>query len=118
MTEEKKPGRSADISFRISLDEKNVPEKITWHATDSASQIPEETSAIMLSIWDAKQKESLRIDLWTKAMTQEEMDKFYFQTFSMMAESYDRSNKNPQRATLIRDFAKKFGVSAEVIKEK
>jgi gliding motility-associated protein GldC len=33
--------------------------------------------AIMLSIWDSKVKESMRIDLWTKDMPVDEMKIFF-----------------------------------------
>jgi gliding motility-associated protein GldC len=37
----------------------------------------EEAKAIMLSIWDSKVKESMRIDLWTKDMPVDEMKIFF-----------------------------------------
>jgi gliding motility-associated protein GldC len=40
----------------------------------------EEAKAIMLSIWDSKVKESMRIDLWTKDMPVDEMKIFFHQT--------------------------------------
>jgi gliding motility-associated protein GldC len=37
----------------------------------------EEAKAVMLSVWDSKAKESLRIDLWTKEMPVDEMKIFF-----------------------------------------
>jgi gliding motility-associated protein GldC len=34
----------------------------------------------MLSVWDSKAKESMRIDLWTKEMPVDEMKIFFHQT--------------------------------------
>jgi gliding motility-associated protein GldC len=39
-----------------------------------------EAKAIMLSVWDSKEKESMRIDLWTKEMPVDEMKIFFHQT--------------------------------------
>jgi hypothetical protein len=40
-----------------------VPEKLLWSAQDGGIELE---TAIMLSVWDSKVKESMRIDLWTK----------------------------------------------------
>jgi hypothetical protein len=36
----------------------------------------------MLSVWDSKEKESMRIDLWTKEMPVDEMKIFFSSDFS------------------------------------
>ena len=48
--------RETEIKFTIHLDNQNVPEKIVWDATDKPEDGFEETKAIGISIWDAKQK--------------------------------------------------------------
>ena len=69
--------KKSEIKFLVSLDEKNIPEKIEWIAEDSLSQGLKETKSISLSLWDEKKKNTLRIDLWTKEMTTDDMKKFY-----------------------------------------
>lgn len=62
---------NSEIKFNIELDENRVPEKLTWSAQDGGVQA-EEAKAIMLSIWDSKAQETMRIDLWTKDMPVDE----------------------------------------------
>ena len=68
---------TSEIKFIVELDENRVPEKLHWTAQDGGVDA-EESKAIMLSIWDNKNKETLRIDLWTKDMPVDEM-KIFFQ---------------------------------------
>ena len=46
----------------------------------------EEAKAVMLSVWDQKKQESLRIDLWTKDMPVDEMKLFFHQTLVTMSD--------------------------------
>ena len=70
---------TSEIKFLVELDENKVPEKVSWTAQDGGVQL-EETKAILLSVWDAKAQETLRIDLWTKEMPVDEMKLFFHQT--------------------------------------
>lgn len=72
--------KKTTINFSIELDEKNFPEKIHWEADDVNKGKPEPTQAIGISLWDQKQKNTLRIDLWTKEMTMEEMKRFIIES--------------------------------------
>lgn len=99
------------------LDNEKLPSKIEWHATDSTSEKPQECKAVMVSIWDPHYEEALRIDLWTKEMRQDEMNKF-FQTFILMADTYHKANNNETLTKQIKDFAMQFGEATEVIKKK
>jgi gliding motility-associated protein GldC len=38
--------------------------------------------ALMLSLWDPTENNTMKIDLWTKDMSIEEMKQFFHQTFS------------------------------------
>ncbi|MFZ9527356.1 MAG: gliding motility protein GldC, partial [Schleiferiaceae bacterium] len=55
------------IHLDIELDENRVPERIQWSAPDGGVD-QAETPAVMLSVWDERAEELLRIDLWTKDM--------------------------------------------------
>ena len=67
------------IEIKVELDNNKVPEKIRWTASDGNIS-NQETKATFLSVWDSKNKESLRIDLWTKDMPLDEMKLFFYQT--------------------------------------
>jgi gliding motility-associated protein GldC len=51
----------SEIKFLVELDENRVPEKLLWSAQDGGIELSE-AKAIMLSVWDSKVKESMRID--------------------------------------------------------
>lgn len=87
--------KQSEIRFKIALDDNNVPQDIKWLATDTQTEELRDCKSIMISIWDALQKETLKIDLWTTEMTVDEMHSHFFQTLLSMADSYQKATKNP-----------------------
>ena len=69
--------KESEIKFKVSLDDENIPEKIEWDADEKEKKGYSETKSISVSLWDSEQKNSLRIDLWTKDMPLAEMKRFY-----------------------------------------
>ncbi|WP_276479679.1 gliding motility protein GldC [Paraflavitalea pollutisoli] len=100
--------KKSTITVDVELDEKNVPERITWSATASTADEPRPAKALMLSFWDGADKSALRMDLWTKEMMVDEMADFYYQTFMTMADSYERSTHQQELVDDIRNFAQNF----------
>lgn len=78
--------KQSTINFKVELDEKNTPERIIWDASDKPDQLSE-TKSISLSLWDHVQKNTLRIDLWTKDMPVNEMKRFYIDCLGGLAQS-------------------------------
>jgi gliding motility-associated protein GldC len=62
----------------------------------------------MISIWDAVQKETLKIDLWTNEMSIDEMHSHFFQTMLSMADSYQKATKNPYVKEDMKKFAEEL----------
>jgi gliding motility-associated protein GldC len=79
--------KKSSINFTVDLDANNVPERIQWDATDKPDPGLSETKAISLALWDDKQKNTLRIDLWTKDMPVTEMKRFYIDCLGGLAQS-------------------------------
>ena len=79
--------KKSTINFSVELDQNNVPEKILWDATDKPDPGLSETKSISLALWDHKQKNTLRIDLWTKDMPVTEMKRFYIDCLGGLAQS-------------------------------
>jgi gliding motility-associated protein GldC len=79
--------KKSTIQFAVQLDQNNVPEKILWDATDKPDAGMTETKSISISLWDDKQKNTLRIDLWTKDMPVAEMKRFYIDCLGGLAQS-------------------------------
>ena len=100
--------KTSEIRFKIGLDERNVPLDIKWMATDSKNNELRDCKSIMISIWDAVQNQTLKIDLWTNDMTTDEMHSHYFQTLLAMTESYAKATGNPHAAEDMKKFAKEL----------
>jgi gliding motility-associated protein GldC len=79
--------KKSTIHFEVQLDDKNVPEKIFWDATEKPDEGLSETKAISISLWDHVQKNTMRIDLWSKEMPVEEMKRFYIDCLGGLAQS-------------------------------
>jgi gliding motility-associated protein GldC len=78
--------RKSTISIDVSLDTQNIPEEISWHATDNPGVV-EKTKSFALSFWDAESSAIMRIDLWTKDMLVGEMKRFFLQSLGGMNET-------------------------------
>ncbi|WP_347050589.1 gliding motility protein GldC [Flavobacterium olei] len=106
---------NSEIRFNVELDENRVPEKLTWSAQDGGVQA-EEAKAIMLSIWDSKAKETMRIDLWTKEMPVDEMKIFFHQTLVAMADTFKRATDDEKMSDTMKDFCDYFAEKLELTK--
>ena len=106
---------TSEIKFLVELDENRVPEKLTWSAEDGGVEL-EEAKAMMLSIWDSKVQETLRIDLWTKDMPVDEMKLFFHQTLVTMSDTYLRATQDEKMADTMKDFCDYFAEKMELKK--
>ena len=106
---------TSEIKFLVELDENRVPEKLTWSAQDGGVE-KEDTKAIMLSIWDSKVQETLRIDLWTKEMPVDEMKLFFHQTLVAMTDTFQRATADEKMTETMKDFCDYFAEKLELKK--
>jgi gliding motility-associated protein GldC len=106
---------TSEIKFLVELDENRVPEKLSWTAQDGGVNA-EEAKAIMLSIWDSKTQETLRIDLWTKEMPVDEMKKFFHQTLVAMTDTFMRATNDEKMTDTMKDFCDYFAEKMELTK--
>lgn len=106
---------TSEIKFLVELDENRVPEKLTWSAQDGGVA-QEDAKAIMLSIWDSKVQETLRIDLWTKDMPVDEMKLFFHQTLVTMTDTFQRATNDEKMAETMKDFCDYFAEKLELKK--
>jgi gliding motility-associated protein GldC len=104
---------TSEIKFLVELDGNRVPEKLTWTAQDGGVDA-EEAKAMMLSIWDSKAKETLRIDLWTKEMPVDEMKLFFHQTLVAMSETFSRATGDEKMTATMKDFCDYFAEKLEL----
>ncbi|GBD87433.1 hypothetical protein BMS3Abin03_01365 [bacterium BMS3Abin03] len=108
--------KKSEIKIIVELDENMMPEKIKWEATDAGFNGTKPAKTLMLSLWDEKENVTLGIDLWTKEMTINEMNKHFHQILLKMADTFERSTQNSQAANMIRDFSSEFAKNVELEK--
>jgi len=106
--------QSKKINIEVELDEKNVPEKIHWGATDLQGYDEAECRAMILALWDHKNKDTLRLDLWTRDMTVDEMKIFFHQTLVTMADTLEKSINDERISGDMRDFCAYFAEKMEI----
>jgi len=98
--------KTSDIRLSVHLDANNVPERIDWETDDTDTK--SSSKAVLLSLWDEKEKNTLRIDLWTKEMTVEEMKAFFHQNILTLADTFERATGEGKMAAQMRDFGAYF----------
>ncbi len=94
------------IEIEVGLDEHNVPTELKWFSEDGNQG--GECKAAMLSIWDAEEENTLRIDLWNKDMDVYDMQRFFHQSLLTMGDTFERATGGTKAAAEIREFAEKF----------
>ncbi len=106
----------SEIKFTIQLDDKNIPKKIEWEATDAGFTGRKECETIMLSLWDKEENVTMAIDLWTKDMKVENMNIHFYQVFAKMADTYLKATSNNEIAGMIEEFSKEFANKLNLLK--
>ena len=104
---------NSEIKFKVALVENKIPEEISWTAIDGGID-NEPSKAIMISVWDHKKKDTLKMDLWTKDMPVDEMKQFYHQTLVAMAESFERATDDAKMGATMKDFCDYFAEKLEL----
>lgn len=107
---------TSEIKIKVDLDENKVPETLHWSAPDGGVN-NEESKAVLLSVWDHKVKEALRIDLWTKDMPLDEMQVFFHQTLVAMTDTFSRATGDEKMTATMKDFTDYFAEKLELTKK-
>jgi len=106
---------NSKIELVVELDENRIPEKLRWSAEDGGIS-NEKAKAMMLSVWDSKAQETLRIDLWTKDMPVDEMKQFFHQTLVAMSDTYNRATQDEKMTATMKDFCDYFAEKLDLKK--
>ena len=106
--------KSKNIQIDVDLDARNFPENIVMRADDNPTGADVSCRAMILAMWDSHNKDTLRLDLWTKKMTRDEMKIFFHQTLTTMADTLQRSIDDERIAGDLRDFCDHFAEKMEI----
>ncbi len=109
--------KTSEIIFTVQLDDKSVPTKIEWMATDAGMPEKKECKSIMISLWDKEENATMGIDLWTKEMNVDEMNIHIHQTLIKMSDTILRSTKNKEAAKMIENFSAEFAEKLDLEKK-
>ncbi len=114
--EEDKIVATSEIKVKVGLNENNLPLRMKWSASDGGIE-DQEAKAMFLSLWNPKEKVAMKIDLWTKEMTVEEMKHFFHQTLLTMADSFEKATGEHNIMEDLRDYCYHFAEKMEILPE-
>lgn len=110
----KNKNNTSVIEIKVGLNENRLPQEINWSAEDGNIQ-DQKASAFLLSIWDQKEKNTMKIDLWTKDMSVEEMKQFFHQTLLTMADTFERATGEHLISEDLRDYCFHFAEKMNIL---
>lgn len=103
------------ISIEVSLDDKNIPNRIAWTAASPEGPVTRESKAMLLSFFDKESLETFKIDLWTTEMQVAEMDRLMFHSLKALSEAYFKATNNEELSNHMRSFVQYFGEFTGII---
>lgn len=105
--------KTSEIKFTVTVDENHLPVDIKWDAPDAGES--SHCKSAMIALWDAAENNTLRIDLWTKEMSVDEMKKFYHQNVMSLTDTYIRATGDAQTAKEVKEFFHEIGIKTGVL---
>ena len=102
------------LKFEVELDENNLPNSIKM-LEEKASNSSIDLKALLIAGWDAKRKETLRVDIWTKDMPINDMFIMYHQNMMGMATSLEKSTGQNKLANALRDYCDFFAKETKIL---
>lgn len=109
--------RTSEIRLAVRMNNDGI-QGIEWEADEAPEPGKQQAKAMILSLWDPKTRNSLRIDLWTQDMSVDDMNDFFFQTLLSMADTYKSATNNKELMADIKIFAREFAEKASKIAAK
>ena len=88
-----------------------------WTAEDGGMNSAS-AKAFLLSIWDGQQNNTMKIDLWTKDMSVEEMKQFFHQTLLTLSDTFERATGEHNICDDLRDYCYHFADKMNILPEK
>ena len=114
---EERISKQSEINIKVDLNANNLPIQMNWSASDGGIE-NQNASAFLLSIWNPEEKNTMKIDLWTREMTIEEMKQFFHQSLLTMADSFEKANGEHLISEDLRDYCYHFAEKMNILPEK
>ena len=109
--------KTSEIQIKVGLNENNLPIGMKWSAADGNVEAAP-AKAMLLSLWDPRDNNTMKIDLWTKEMSIEEMKQFFHQTLLTMADSFEKATGESLISEDLRDYCYHFADKMNILPEK
>ena len=113
---EDKVVKTSEIHLKIGMNENNLPVRMKWSAEDGDVK-DAEASAFLLSLWDPSAKNTMKVDLWTKDMSIEEMKQFFHQTLLTMSDTFEKATGETKICEDLRDYCYHFADKMNIMPE-
>ena len=102
-----------DIRLTVQLDNDRLVDSIHWEATDKPADASPQIKCFSLAIWDQEQRGTLRLDMWDKNMTMDEMNQFVVQAIGGLSELLANATGNEETGRKIAQFAHELGMDLQ-----
>lgn len=113
---EDKVVKTSEVVIKIGLNDNNLPVGMKWTAKDgSIENAP--AKAMLLSLWDPTENNTMKMDLWTKDMSIEEMKQFFHQTLLTLSDSFERATGEHTICEDLRDYCYHFADKMNILPE-
>ncbi len=106
--------KKSEIKVNIGLNENKLPLEMKWTASDG-NIVDQEAKAMFLSLWDSNEKNTMKIDLWTKDLTVDEMKQFFHQTLLTMADTFENATGEKNISEDLRDYCYHFADKMNIL---
>ncbi|MAO32470.1 MAG: gliding motility protein GldC [Crocinitomicaceae bacterium] len=106
--------KTSHIKIDVDTNQNNLPKEIRWTAEDGG--VKENVSkAFFLSVWDPKEQNTMRIDLWTEDMSVDEMKKFFHQALLSMSDTFENATGEHLICEDLRDYCYHFADKMNIL---
>ena len=113
---EDKVVKTSEVVIKIGLNDNNLPVGMKWTAKDGEIENAP-AKAMLLSLWDPTQNNTMKMDLWTKDMSIEEMKQFFHQTLLTLSDSFERATGEHNICEDLRDYCYHFADKMNILPE-
>ena len=100
--------KTSKVRFSIKLDDNNIPQDISWIASDSNNKESNKSKSLFAFMWDPEEKNTVSLNLWTKEMQMDEMHVHFYQCLMTMAESLEQATGTKFAVEEMKKFCDEF----------
>lgn len=105
-----------EVSIKIQLDQENSPVSMNWSTSDGNIQ-KAPIKAMLMSLLDSAENETIKIDLWTKEMSTDDMKNFFHKAMISMTESFEKATGEKDICKELKQSFDQFAIKMNILPE-